>query len=113
GIRRKRAKAASKVSVDMPVAHGRPRERVPRLLFGRTDRRVDDHSTSQRVAILGRNFHCHKAAEAVADDKRTLAQLRSGNNGSEFFGAKLRAVVPSPATVAHADKSIAATRKSE
>jgi len=58
--------------------------------------------TSQRVAILGRNFHCHKAAEAVADDKRTLAQLRSGNNGSDFFGAKLRVVVRSPATVAHA-----------
>src|SRR6516164_1140711 len=84
------------------VAHGGAGERVPRLFFRRADRRVDDHGTSQRVAILGRHFHCHKAAEAMADDERALAQLGSGNHGADFFGAKLRVVVRSPAAVAHA-----------
>src|SRR5437868_9427383 len=68
--------------VNALVAHGWPRERMSRLLFGRVDWRVDDDSPSQRVAILGRNFHCHKAAEAVADDEGTLAQLRRGNHGA-------------------------------
>ena len=77
-------------------------ERMPRLLLGRADRRVDDHGASQRVAISGRYFHCHKAAKAMADDKGTLPQLRSGNHGADFFGAKLPIVVRSPTTIAHA-----------
>src|SRR4029077_9894040 len=46
-------------------------------------------------------FIGQKAAEAMADDEGALAQLGSGNHGTDFFGAKLRVVVRSPATVAH------------
>jgi hypothetical protein len=38
----------------------------------------------------------------VADDEGTLPQLRSGHHGADFFGAKLRIVVRSPTTIAHA-----------
>jgi hypothetical protein len=95
--------------IDTLVAHGRPLKRMPRLLLGRADRRVNNHSTSQCVAISGRYFHRHKAAKAVADDEGTFPQLRSRNYGADFFGAKLRIVVRSPPMP---DKSIAATRKS-
>src|ERR1700740_2251038 len=75
---------------------------MPRLLFGGADRLVHDHGPSQRVAILGRYFHSHEAAEAMADDEGALAQLGSGNHGADFLGAKLRVVVRSPGAVAHA-----------
>src|SRR5262249_37217058 len=59
------------------------------------------HGTPQRVAILGRDFHSHEAAEAMSDNEGALAQLRSGHHGANFFGAKLRSVVRSPTTIAH------------
>src|SRR4029077_15942971 len=46
-------------------------------------------------------FIGQEAAEAMADDEGALAQLGSGNHGADFFGAKLRVVVRSPAAVAH------------
>src|ERR1700680_2062381 len=46
-------------------------------------------------------FHCHKAAEAMADDEGALTQLSSGNYGADFLGAKLRGVVRTPVAVAH------------
>src|SRR5262249_25449702 len=81
---------------------GRGGERMPRLLFGGADRLVHDHGASQRVTILGRYFHSHEAAEAMADDEGALAQLGGGNYGADFLGAKLRVVVRSPGAVAHA-----------
>src|SRR5271155_3038717 len=38
----------------------------------------------------------------MADDKGARTQVGSGNHGADFLGAKLRVVVRSPATVAHA-----------
>ena len=58
-------------------------------------------ATSQRVAILGRDFHSHEAAEAMANDKGALAQLSSRNHGADFFGANLRGIVRSPGAVTH------------
>ena len=37
----------------------------------------------------------------MADDEGALAQLGSGNHGTDFLGPKLRVVVRSPAAVAH------------
>src|SRR5271155_6076989 len=38
----------------------------------------------------------------MADDKGARTQVGSGNHGADFLGAKLRVVVRSPTTVAHA-----------
>src|SRR6516162_10314934 len=38
----------------------------------------------------------------MSDNEGALAQLGSGHHGTDFFGAKLRVVVRSPPTIAHA-----------
>src|SRR5262245_6903166 len=38
----------------------------------------------------------------MSDNEGALAQLGSGHHGTDFFGAKLRSVVCSPTTIAHA-----------
>src|SRR5690349_5097106 len=38
----------------------------------------------------------------MSDNEGALAELGGGHHGTDFFGAKLRIVVRSPATIAHA-----------